>query len=138
MPIAVPALSSPSGGEPSTGRSASLWRYAVLALMAMLLLFALLWPPPALGLAESATGEQLFVNHCAGCHVNGGNIIRRGRTLRLDALNRNGLASPAAIAEIASAGRGQMSGYGEVLGPGGPEAVAAWVWEQAQVGWPRS
>lgn len=113
-------------------------RFLVLALMGMLLLLTLIWPPPALGLAQSVSGEQLFVNHCAGCHVNGGNIIRRGRTLRLEALKRNGIANPAAIAQIAASGLGQMSAYGEVLGPGGPEAVAAWVWEQAQAGWPRS
>jgi cytochrome c6 len=30
-----------------------------------------------------------------------------------------------------------MDGYGEALGDGGAEAVAAWVWQQAQDGWPR-
>ena len=82
-------------------------------------------------------GAQLFANHCAGCHVNGGNVIRRGRTLKLKALERNDIDSPGAIAAIAAAGIGQMGGYGEVLGEGGPEAVAAWVWQQAQAGWPR-
>ncbi|MCS5698139.1 c-type cytochrome [Cyanobium sp. FGCU-52] len=120
------------------------WRVLVSVVLAMVLLLALFWPPPAFGLppvgqaSQGALGEELFTNHCAGCHVHGGNIIRRGRTLRLDALKRNGLADPAAIAVVAAAGRGQMSGYGDVLGPGGPEAVAAWVWEQAQQGWPRS
>ena len=83
------------------------------------------------------SGAQLFENHCAGCHVNGGNIIRRGKTLRLAALERNGIDGPEAIATIAAAGIGQMGGYASVLGEGGPEAVAAWVWQQAQAGWPR-
>ncbi|KEF42003.1 MAG: hypothetical protein ER33_08390 [Cyanobium sp. CACIAM 14] len=83
-------------------------------------------------------GDELFVAHCAGCHVNGGNIIRRGKTLKLAALARNGIDGPEAIAPIAAAGVGQMGGYGEVLGPDGPEAVAAWVWQQALEGWPRS
>ena len=85
-----------------------------------------------------ASGVQLFQNHCAGCHVNGGNILRRSKTLKLAALERNGITSPGAIATIAAQGRGQMSGYGAVLGDGGAEAVAAYVWAQAQAGWPKA
>ena len=83
----------------------------------------------------AASGQELFNIHCAGCHVNGGNIIRRGRTLKLAALKRNGLDDPDAIARVAREGIGQMSGYSEVLGAGGDELVAAWIWEQAQNAW---
>lgn len=86
----------------------------------------------------SASGETLFQNHCAGCHLNGGNILRRSKTLKLAALQRQGIASETAIAAIAANGIGQMDGYADPLGEGGPEAVAAWVWNQAQAGWPRS
>jgi cytochrome c6 len=86
--------------------------------------------------ASLAHGAQLFEAHCVGCHVGGGNIIRRGRTLKLQALQRNGLDSAAAIALVAAQGRGQMSGYREALGgDGGAEDVAAWVWQQALLGW---
>jgi cytochrome c6 len=102
------------------------------AWLAWSLALLLLVPDPAL-----ADGAQLFEQHCAGCHVNGGNIIRRGKTLRLAALERQGLASPEAIAGIAAAGIGQMSGYREQLGDAGVQAVAAWVWQQAQADWPR-
>ena len=86
--------------------------------------------------ASLAHGAQLFEAHCVGCHVGGGNIIRRGRTLKLQALQRNGLDSAAAIAQVAAQGRGQMSGYREALGgDGGAEDVAAWVWQQALLGW---
>ena len=88
-------------------------------------------------LQAAADGPRLFDAHCAGCHVNGGNIIRRGKTLRLAALERQGVASEAAIAAIAAGGVGQMSGYGGVLGEDGVAAVAAWVWQQAQADWPR-
>jgi cytochrome c6 len=98
-------------------------------LACVLLLF---WPRPAWG-----DGAQLFDNHCAGCHVNGGNIIRRGKTLQLKALERQGLASQQAIAEIAANGVGQMSGYATVLGTEGVDEVAAWVWQQALNGWSR-
>lgn len=90
-------------------------------------------PGPAL--AVGPDGAALFQAHCAGCHVHGGNIIRRGRTLKLKALESQGITSPAAIATIASQGIGQMGGYGQVLGPGGPELVGAYVWQQALAGW---
>ena len=107
-----------------------------LRLLAVLLAAALvLWPRPALA---TPAGAALFEQHCAGCHVNGGNILRRGKTLKLSALERQGLASPEAIAQVAAAGVGQMSGYASALGDGGPEAVAAYVWQQAQAGWPRA
>jgi cytochrome c6 len=97
-------------------------------------LWLLLWPSAAWG---SSDGAALFSQHCAGCHVNGGNIIRRGKTLRMAALERQGVASEAAIAAIAASGVGQMSGYAGVLGDDGVAAVAAWVWQQAQADWPR-
>jgi len=87
--------------------------------------------------AAGISGAELFRNHCAGCHVNGGNIIRRQQTLKLAALGRNGINGPEGILEIASAGRGQMAGYGAVLGEAGAEAVAGYVWQQAQLDWPR-
>ena len=71
-----------------------------------------------------ADGNALFQLHCAGCHVNGGNIIRRGKTLKLAALERQGMA--------------QMSGYGAVLGEQGTAEVAAWVWQQALADWPKA
>lgn len=108
------------------------------ALSLVLMLFGVVvaeWPAPA---ALAMDGAQLFEAHCAGCHVNGGNIVRRGRTLRLAALQRQDLASQEAIARIAAGGIGQMSGYQALLGDAGVEAVASWVWQQAQLGWPKS
>ncbi|MCP9825530.1 c-type cytochrome [Synechococcus sp. EJ6-Ellesmere] len=111
------------------------WRrwLGFLALLGLLLL--IWWPRPVWGESPAASGESLFANHCAGCHINGGNILRRGKTLKLKALERNGITGPGAIAAIASAGLGQMSGYGEVLGPGGPEAVGGWGGQQALGDW---
>ena len=85
--------------------------------------------------ALSPNGEQLFDLHCAGCHPNGGNIIRRGRSLKLKDLSKRGLDTPEAIATIAREGIGQMSGYGHVLGEGNDDVVGAWVWLQAQNAW---
>ena len=105
----------------------------MMTALCMVLLSLVITPEVSPVLATS--GEELFSNHCAGCHVNGGNIIRRGRTLKLAALKRSGLDDPEAIARIALEGIGQMSGYGEVLGEGGDELVATWIWEQAQNAW---
>ena len=99
-----------------------------------LILIALLWQSSsALGL--SGSGAKLFDLHCAGCHPNGGNIIRRGRTLKLKALERRELNNPEAIAQIAREGIGQMSGYADALGEGNDNVVAEWIWQQAQNAW---
>jgi len=108
------------------------WRRLGAGLLAGLVAL-MLWPGAAL-----ADGAQLFEQHCAGCHVNGGNVIRRGKTLKLAALERENRASEEAIAAIAAAGVGQMSGYGKVLGQEGTAEVAAWVWQQALAGWPKA
>ena len=127
------------------------WRPLLSLLVVLLLVLGLILPPPALGFPGAAfaadpgdpervsleAGGRLFEAHCACCHVHGGNILRRGKTLKLASLERNGAANPAVIATIAAAGVGQMGGYGEALGDGGAELVAAWVWQQAQAGWPR-
>ena len=99
-----------------------------------LLLMLGLWMAPSPAHA-AADGAALFQAHCVGCHLNGGNIIRRGKNLKLKALERNGIQGPLEIAMIATEGRGQMSGYGEVLGEEGADAVAEFIWQQAQEGW---
>ena len=80
-------------------------------------------------------GEDLFLMHCSACHIEGRNIIRRSKTLKLSALKRNGLDNQEAIAKVAREGIGSMSGYQEVLGEGGDQLVAIWIWEQAQNAW---
>jgi cytochrome c6 len=110
--------------------------------LSMLLGLGVGWPAPVWGVELQAgtaeRGEALFSAHCVGCHAGGGNIQRRGKTLRLAALEKQQLASPEAIARIAAAGIGQMSGYDKALGAGGAEAVGSWVWSQAQAGWPQA
>lgn len=90
------------------------------------------------GDAGRASGAELFALHCSGCHINGGNIIRRGKTLKLSALQRQGIEGSEAIAAIAAGGIGQMGGYAAVLGDPGAAAVADYVWQQALAGWPRA
>lgn len=80
-------------------------------------------------------GERIFSTVCAGCHVNGSNIIRRGKNLQLKTLQRQQLDSIAAITEIVTNGRGIMSAYGNKLTPEEINAVANYVLDRAQHNW---
>ena len=91
--------------------------------------------PKGLNAIQADLGANLFQHNCAGCHINGGNIIRRSKNLKLSSLKRNGIDNPEAIAKIARQGVGVMSGYEDKLGDNGDQIVANWVWEQAQKAW---
>jgi cytochrome c6 len=123
-------------GLPAPGDSRrSLLRAAAVRLLVLALLCLVFWPAPARGIATE--GAPLFDLHCAGCHPQGGNIIRRGRTLRESALRRQGIEGSGAVAAIAASGIGRMDGYAAVLGEGGAAAGGGGVWQQALAGWPR-
>ena len=83
----------------------------------------------------SLSGEELFTKNCSGCHTNGGNIIRRGKTLKVGALKRYGIDNPEAIAKIANEGIGIMSGYKNSLKDGEDKILSLWIWQQAQNAW---
>lgn len=85
--------------------------------------------------ADAANGSQIFELHCAGCHLNGGNIVRRGKTLKLKALQRNHVDDLAAIAALVSNGKANMSAYKNRLSAAEIENVSAYVLEQAQNDW---
>jgi len=91
--------------------------------------------PKELNALDAELGKNLFKNHCAGCHINGGNIIRRSKNLKISALKHNGLDSTEAIAKIAREGIGIMDGYKDKLGENGDQVLADWVLEQAQKAW---
>ena len=103
-------------------------------LLSIFLLFFISFPSHLHAL-NSNKGENIFKNHCAGCHINGGNIIRRSKNLKISSLRRNGIDSPQAIAEIARKGIGIMDGYEKQLGENKDQIVAKWIWEQAQNAW---
>ena len=84
---------------------------------------------------DTDLGETLFKNHCAGCHINGNNIIRRSKNLKISSLKNNGIDDPETIANIARQGIGIMDGYKDQLGEDGDLIVATWIWEQAQKAW---
>lgn len=115
-------------------------RRVLLAIMLVCLL--------ALGLAQDSVwadevpsglavdnGHLIFEAHCVGCHVNGGNIIRRGKTLQLNALQRNHRDSLEAIADLVRNGKMPMSAYKDKLTEQEILDVSAYVLNQAQHGW---
>ena len=104
---------------------------ASILLLATLLL-SLSLPAQAADIAE---GAKIFDVHCVGCHVNGGNIVRRGKTLKQKALKRNGVDSLEAIASLVSNGKSNMPAYKQRLSDPQIQAVSAYVLEQAAKNW---
>lgn len=84
---------------------------------------------------DASEGATLFEVHCVGCHINGGNIIRRGKNLRQRALQRHGYDTVDAIAQLVAQGKGNMSAYADRMTPDEIERVAEYVLEQAANNW---
>ena len=85
--------------------------------------------------ASTLPAPILFEQNCAGCHVNGGNIIRRGKNLKKRAMQRNGYDTVAAIAQIITHGKGIMSGYSDRLNEEEIGAIAQYVHQKSETGW---
>jgi cytochrome c6 len=85
--------------------------------------------------AGQETSTALFNLHCAGCHPNGGNIIRRGKTLKAQALKRYGYADTAEISNLIRQGKGNMSAFADRLSSAEIDQLANYVLAQAQQGW---
>lgn len=107
-------------------------RLFLIAVLSFLLIFGVSVPVHA---ADLVTGAAVFEVHCVGCHVNGGNIIRRGKNLKQPALEKNGYATVEAIAQIVANGKANMSAYRDKLTPEEIESVAAYVLDRAAAGW---
>jgi cytochrome c6 len=43
--------------------------------------------------ADQVDGKKEFAEHCASCHVNGGNIVNPAKTLKKADLDKNGVKS---------------------------------------------
>ncbi len=94
-------------------------------------------PPPAL--ADTATNPaaaaEVFSANCAGCHINGGNIIRRGKNLKQKALKKYGMDSIANISNLVTNGKGIMPAYKDRLSEQQIIDVSAYVLSQAETDW---
>lgn len=102
--------------------------------LVIFLLFTSTFTLPA-SATDIANGAQIFSVHCAGCHVNGGNIIRRGKNLKKQALKKYGMDSIEAVTSIVTNGKNNMSAYKDRLSEQEIQDVAAYVLEQAETNW---
>ncbi|MBH8561073.1 c-type cytochrome [Nostoc sp. CENA67] len=84
---------------------------------------------------DTANGTAVFSVHCAGCHINGGNIVRRGKNLKKKALKKYSMDSIEAITSIVTNGKSNMSAYKDRLTEQQIQDVAAYVLEQAEKDW---
>jgi len=98
-------------------------------------LAATLTPLSVTAPATTADASTLFELNCAGCHANGGNVIRRGKNLKKRAMARNGYESVDAIADIITHGKGIMSSYSDRLSSEEINAIAQYVHKQSQSNW---
>lgn len=85
--------------------------------------------------ADTGTGAKLFEIHCAGCHPQGGNIIRRGKTLKQAALQKNKVDTLEAIATLVNNGKNNMPAFKDRRSSAEINEVSAYVLEQAAQGW---
>ncbi|PSF38104.1 cytochrome C6 [Aphanothece hegewaldii CCALA 016] len=88
-----------------------------------------------LAFADELNSAKLFEINCAGCHPKGGNIIRRGKTLKLKDLKKFKMDSLLSVTDIVTNGKGIMSAYKERLTEQEINAVASYVLEQARENW---
>lgn len=103
-------------------------------ILLILIVFNLNFIPPA-SAADTANGEKIFSVQCAGCHINGSNIVRRGKNLKLKALKKYHMDSIETISSVVANGKNNMSAYKERLTLEEIQDVSAYVLEEAQKGW---
>ena len=111
------------------------WNKICSSLFCSLIAIAVLLVASVASLADPINSEAVFTANCAGCHPNGGNIIRRGKNLKLKALQRNHVATIDAVEELVTYGKGSMSAFGDRLTPAEVTAVAKYVLEKAEQNW---
>ena len=106
----------------------------LIFILASAIAFLILVTPPAIATSTRETAT-LFTNNCAGCHINGGNIVRRNKSLRSNALKKFGMDSTDAIAQLIKNGQYAMPAYKGRLTQQQIVDVSAYVLEQAEQGW---
>ena len=132
-----------SSWQQHAGAAAAAARTVAAAAAAAVALAAAAPAPPS----WAATAAETFAAKCAGCHMQGGNVLAAGATLFPADLERNGRATPEAVYEIVYGGKGKMPGFGAGCAPKGActfgprlsdaevREQAAYVLERAGAGW---
>lgn len=107
----------------------------VVALVFTILLASINSPVLADTIPNLDNGAKVFQANCAGCHVKGGNIVRRGKNLKLKTLHKRKVDTEDAIASLVANGKGIMSAYGDKLTPEEIANVSAYVLQRAEENW---
>lgn len=106
----------------------------IQTIIVILIVFNLNFIPTAIA-ADTTNGAKVFSVQCAGCHINGSNIVRRGKNLKLKALKKYGMDSIEAISSLVANGKNNMPAYQDRLSEQAIQDVATYVLEQAEKGW---
>lgn len=93
-----------------------------------------LWETPALA-GEHHQGAKIFTANCAACHIGGGNIILAHKSLKKHVLEKYRMDSIEAIAQQVKHGKKAMPAFKGRLDDHQIDEVAAYVLEQAALGW---
>lgn len=107
----------------------------LITILVSAIAFLMLVTSPALATTPTTETATIFTNNCAGCHINGGNIVRRGKNLKEKALKKFGMDSVDAIAQLVKNGKNAMPAYKDRLTEQQIIDVSAYVLEQAEHGW---
>jgi cytochrome c6 len=106
----------------------------LISIILLLIIITITYTSPAQA-ANTTNAAKIFETNCAGCHLNGGNIIRRGKNLKMNALKKNGMDSIEAITDIVTNGKNNMSAYKDRLTSQEIQEVATYVFQQAENNW---
>ncbi len=109
--------------------------FAIIAVAIIILFTSVSSPVLADVTTNLDSGAKVFKANCAGCHAKGGNIVRRGKNLKLKALHKYKMDSQEAIASIVTNGKGIMSAYGDKLTPEQIADVSTYVLQKAAQNW---
>ena len=84
---------------------------------------------------DVSNGAKLFASNCASCHIGGGNIINRSKTLSNADLTKYGMNSLQAIVTQITNGKPPMPSFKARLKADQIEDVASYVLATAEKGW---
>lgn len=84
---------------------------------------------------ENIMGDKIFELNCVGCHPGGGNIIRRGKNLKLNTLKKNQLNTIEPLTAFISNGKNNMPAFKDRLTQAEIVEVANFMLEKASKNW---
>ena len=76
-------------------------------------------------------GANVFGGKCVACHLGGGNLVKRNKTLKKDALTKYKMYSAKAIITQVTCGKGVMPNFGKQFSQEQIADVAAYVLREA-------